>query len=170
MHFERLRRTLQQTLRGENVFHFAGADTEGKSAESAVGRGVAVTADDGHAGLREAQFRSDDVHDALVFGVNAVVRNAELFAVLIELRDLVGRDGIEDRQRAIGGGNAVIRGGHGQIGPADFETAGAQAGKGLGRSDFVDQMQIDIEQGRGACFFPYEVRVPDLLGQSSYRA
>jgi hypothetical protein len=42
-----------------------GADAEGQRAEGAVGRGVAVAADDGHAGQGEALLRADDVDDAL---------------------------------------------------------------------------------------------------------
>ena len=51
-------RDLQQALRGEHVLHFAGADAEGQRAESAVRGSVAVAADDGQAGLGDAQFRA----------------------------------------------------------------------------------------------------------------
>jgi hypothetical protein len=87
---ERFRGPLQQALGGEDVFDFAGADAEGQRAESAVRGGVAVAADHGHAGLRQAQFRSDDVHDALMAGMHSVARDAEITAVLLELLDLFG--------------------------------------------------------------------------------
>ena len=70
--FERFRFALQEALRGEDVFHFAGADAEGQRAERAVRGRVAVAADDGHAGLRDAQLRPDDVHDALMRAAQAV--------------------------------------------------------------------------------------------------
>ena len=70
---------------------------------------------------------SDDVHDALMLRVHAVAGDAELFAVLLQLRHLIGGDGIEDGQRAVGGGDAVIGGGEGQVGAADFQAARAQA-------------------------------------------
>ena len=50
---ESLRGALQQALRGQHVFHFAGADAERQRAERSVRRGVAVAADHGHAGLRQ---------------------------------------------------------------------------------------------------------------------
>ena len=46
---------LGQGLRGQHVLDLAGADAEGERAEGAVRRGVAVAADDGHAGLRDAR-------------------------------------------------------------------------------------------------------------------
>ena len=62
---ERLGLRLQQRLRGQHVLDFAGADAEGQRAERAVRRGVAVAADDRHAGLRVALLGADDVDDAL---------------------------------------------------------------------------------------------------------
>ena len=57
---------LRQGLRGHDVLDFAGADAEGERAEGSVGGGVRVAADDGHAGLGEAELGADDVDDALV--------------------------------------------------------------------------------------------------------
>ena len=57
---------LGQGLGGEHVLDLGGADAEGERAEGAVGRGVAVAADDGHARLGQAQLGPDDVDDALV--------------------------------------------------------------------------------------------------------
>ena len=62
---ERLGLRLQQRLRGQHVLDFARADAERQRAERAVRRGVAVAADDRHAGLRVALLRADDVDDAL---------------------------------------------------------------------------------------------------------
>ena len=58
--------------------------------------------------------------------MHAEVRDAEFAAVLFELRYLIGRDGIEDGQRAVGGRDAVVRGRDGEIGTADFKPAIAQ--------------------------------------------
>ena len=73
---------LRQRLGRQDVLDLAGADAEGQRAERAVGAGVAVAADDGHARLGQAQFRADDVDDALPPGVEVVERDAELLAVL----------------------------------------------------------------------------------------
>ena len=74
--FKRFRFALQEALRGEDVFHFAGADAEGQRAERAVRGRVAVTADDGHARLCDAQLRPDDVHDALMRTAQSVEMDA----------------------------------------------------------------------------------------------
>ena len=78
---ERLRRSLLATLRGENVFHLTGTDTESERTHGAMSRGVAIAADYGHARLGESQFRTDYVHDALMARMHAVVRDTEFPAV-----------------------------------------------------------------------------------------
>ena len=50
-HGHGLRAHLGQGLGGQHVLDLAGADAEGERAEGAVGRGVAVAADDRHARL-----------------------------------------------------------------------------------------------------------------------
>ena len=55
----------RQALRGQHVFDLGRADAEGQCAERPVRGRVAVTADDRHAGLRQALLGTDDVHDAL---------------------------------------------------------------------------------------------------------
>ena len=60
-----LRLALDQRLRGEHVLDLARADAVRERTEGAVRRGVAVAADDGHAGQGEALLRADDVDDAL---------------------------------------------------------------------------------------------------------
>ena len=69
---------LEQALGRQDVLHLRGADTEGEGAEGAVGRGVAVAANDGLAGLGVALLRADDVDDALAGAVDVIERHAEL--------------------------------------------------------------------------------------------
>ena len=57
--------TLRQRLRRQHMLHFAGADAEGQRAERAVGRGVAVAADDRHPRQRQTLLGTDDVDDPL---------------------------------------------------------------------------------------------------------
>ena len=47
------------------MLDLGGADAEGERAEGAMRRGVAVAADDGHAGLGQALLGADDMDDAL---------------------------------------------------------------------------------------------------------
>ena len=64
---------------------------------------------------------------------------------------------------AVRGGDAVIRGGDGQVGTADFEAALAQTLEGLRRGDFMHQVQVDVEQrGRARLFVDY-VGVPEFF-------
>ena len=76
------RLALQQALGGHHVADFAGADAEGQCTERAVGGGVAVAADDGHAGLGQPEFRADHVHDAAMDAVEI----EQLDAVVLQLR------------------------------------------------------------------------------------
>src|SRR5205814_1142826 len=78
---ERLRWALQEALSGEDMLHFGGADTEGEGSERTVGGSVAIAADYGHAGLREAELGADHVDDALPVTVYAEAADAEIAAV-----------------------------------------------------------------------------------------
>ena len=65
------------------------ADAVRQRAESAMRRGVAVAADDGHAGQRKALLRADDVDDALADVVLVVIFDAEILGVLGQRLDLL---------------------------------------------------------------------------------
>ena len=86
-HAHALRLFLPQRLRHQNVRHLGRADAEGVSAEGAVGRGVAVAADDEQAGQCEALFRADDVHDALARIAQAEKADAIFGSVGLEIGD-----------------------------------------------------------------------------------
>lgn len=66
-----LRQPVDQSLGREQVFDFGGADAEAERAQRAVGRGVAVAANDDHSRPDHAVLGRDDVLDALpaVIGV-----------------------------------------------------------------------------------------------------
>ena len=82
---------LQQRLGRQHVLDLGGADAERERAERAVGRGVAVAADDRHAGQREALLGADDVDDALADVVDVEQLDAEVAAVLLQRLDLDAR-------------------------------------------------------------------------------
>ena len=109
---------LGQRLGGQHVLDLAGADAEGQRAEGAVGRGVAVAADDRHAGLGPALLGPDDVDDALVGVAHRVAGDAELGGVVVEDLELLGRDGVGHRLVDVGGRDVVVGRRHGQVGPA----------------------------------------------------
>ena len=99
-HLIGFRLVLQQALRRQHVLHFAGADAERQRAESAVRGRVAIAANHGHAGLRQALLGTDDVHDALLVAVQADSSGCRTRVQFgFKLRDLRGRDLVDDRQR-----------------------------------------------------------------------
>src|SRR5439155_23488577 len=69
---------LLEGLGGQDVLDLAGPDPERERAESAVGRGMGVAADDGHPGLGQPELRPDHVDDALAIRADRVDGNAEL--------------------------------------------------------------------------------------------
>ncbi len=122
---------LEQRLCGQDVFHFAGADAKGESAERAVSGGVAVAANDGHAWLGDSKLGADDVDDALLRIVEIVEADAEFFAVVAECVDLLLGNDVGNRQAAVGRRNVVIGGGDGEIRAADFTAGKTEAFEGL---------------------------------------
>ena len=94
--------------------------------------GVRVAADDGHAGLGDAELGADDVDDALLARVDVVELDAEVGAVFAQRGDLRGRDLVDDVEAAFdGGGHVVVDGGDAAIGAAHLAAGEAQAFKGL---------------------------------------
>ena len=158
-----LRARLQQALRGQDVLDFAGADAEGQCAERAVRGGMAVAANDGQAGLRDAQFGPDDVDDALVAAGHVEQGNAVPGAVLGQGFNLQPRILVEHGQVAVLGGYRMVHDGKGQVGPADLTPGGVQPGKSLRRGDLVDQVAVNIDERRLTRGLAHQVRLPNLL-------
>jgi len=119
-------------LRGKHMLDFAGADAESQGTERAVRRSVAVTANNRLAGLRDAELRADDVHDALVLAVHVKEANAGFAAVFLEGIELELGVVIEDGQSAVGGGDGMVHHGEGEIGASDFAAFGAKPAKACG--------------------------------------
>jgi hypothetical protein len=57
---------LRQTLGGQYVFNFTGADTEREGAEGSVRARMTVAADNRQARLGQTQFRTNHVHNSLL--------------------------------------------------------------------------------------------------------
>ncbi len=166
---------LQQALAGQHMTHFGGADAEGQRAERAVCGGMAVTADDGHAGLGGAQFGSDDMHDAAVLTVPAKQLDAILGAIPLQGFDLlmglfghIGPFALRVRRQC---GSRVIDGGQAAVGPPHRQPAALQFGKGLRRRHLVQQVQVDVKDrgcaiAPGCGFLAHQVPLPYFLEQS----
>ena len=136
----------RQGLGGQHVLHLGGADAEGERAERAVGRGVAVAADDGHARLGQPELRADDVHDALLGVAHRVQPDAELRAVAPQGLDLGPGHRVGDRQLDVDGGHVVVLGGQREVGPAHRPAGQTQPVERLRAGHLVDQVQVDVEQ------------------------
>ena len=156
---------LQQALRGQHVADLAGADAEAERAERTVRRSVAVAAHDGHAGLREALLRPDDVHDAALHGVQAVEADAVGLRVGLEQAQLDATELVGGLVAALGRDGMVHRR-NGAFGPANLEAALLEHGEGLRRRDLVDEVQVDVEHGGRTGLLGHNVRIPDFLEKS----
>jgi hypothetical protein len=123
---------------------------------------VRIAADDGHAGLGQPQLRTDDVHDALARGPDAVERDAELGAVRLELAHLGGGHLVEDRQVARRRRDGVVSRRDRLARMTHAEAAGAETGEGLRAGHLVDEVQVHREDRGGAGVLGDDVVVPDL--------
>src|SRR5258708_26732791 len=70
------------------------ADGDGKRTTGAIHSGVGVIASDQHTGLSKAQFRRDDMRDALIAMMHAYVRQREVGCILVEQFDNTSNLGI----------------------------------------------------------------------------
>ncbi len=159
----RLRPGLRQRLSGEDVLDLAGADAEGERPERPVGSGVRVAAHDGHARLRQAELRADDVDDALLDVTHRVQADAELLAVAAQRLDLQARDRVGDRLVEVGGRDVVVLGGQCEVGTPHLAAGQPQTVEGLRARHLVDEVKVDEEQIGLPVGTSYDVLVPDLL-------
>ena len=159
-----LRLGLDQRLGGEHVLDFGGADAVGERAEGAMGRGVAVTAHDRHAGQGKALLRADDVDDALAAVGGVVIFDAEIGGVPGQRLDLDAAFLVLDAVHPVGGRrHVVVDDGEGALGLADLAVGQAQALEGLRAGDLVNEMAVDIEEAGAVLLLGDEMLVPDLV-------
>jgi hypothetical protein len=104
-----------QALGGEHVLDLGGADAVGQGTEGAVGGGVRVAADHGHARQGGALLRADDVNDALALVVHLEFDDAVFVAVVVEGLHLQARDLVDD---GLDAALALWRGRHVVVGVA----------------------------------------------------
>ncbi len=138
-----------------------------QGAERAMGGGVRVAADHGHAGQGGAVLRANHMHDALALGHEGEERSRTEFAdVVVQRGDLRFADRVGDAviaQLPTGGGCVVVGGGHDGAGAPDLALGHPNAFKGLRAGDFMHQMAVDVQNG-GAVFLGVDdVFVPNLV-------
>ncbi len=155
---------LDQRLRGQHMLDFRRADAMRQGAEGAVRRGMAVAADDGHAGQREALLGADDVDDALADIVLGIIFDAEILGVPGQRLDLDAAFLVLDAELALRRGRDIVID-HGQrlFRMPDLAAAHPQALEGLRAGHFVDEMAVDIEQAGAVVLAVDDVVVEDLV-------
>jgi len=153
----------RQCLGRQHMLHVGGADAEGERAEGAMGRGVAVAADDGHARQSEALLGTHDMHDALADVGQRQIFDAEFLGVGFERRDLDPRFRVGIAHVPLGRRHVVV--GHGERRPraAHLAAGQAQTFEGLRARHLVHQMAVDIERRRLAWRLLHQVGVPNLV-------
>ncbi len=142
---------------------FAGADAPGERAQRAVRAGVAVAAEQRHAGQREAELGPDDVHDALAILADVVDLHARALALDAEGFDhLVG----PGRIAAFGarrGGDDVVHGADGQARIAHADAAFFQLELAAVARELVHEVPVDVQQLHAVAQVLDHVLLPDLL-------
>ena len=156
---------LDQRLRRQHVFHLRGADPVGQRPKGPMCRGVAVTADNGHAGQGPALLGADDMHDALTHVGHGVVVQAEFLGVCIKGGHL--NAAVFGHRRGVG---AVQRGRHVVIGHSDGLVRAAhgaarypQPFKGLRAGHFVDEVTVDVQKAGAIVGLVRDMGIPDFI-------
>ena len=157
-----------QRLGGQHMLHLRGADAVGEGAERAVGAGVGVSADDGHPRLGAPLFRPDHVDDAVArigHGEELDPRVGDVAAERLELKAGLRIGDAGEAERLPLGRHIVIGDREGAIRPSHRAARRAQSRERLGRGHFMDEVQVDVEDGVAARLLRHQVRIPDLVVQ-----
>ena len=142
-----LREAIHQGLGRQYVFDFGGADAEAQGPQRAIGRGVAVSAEDDHAGTDHAQFRRDDMFYALKTVVGVEQRDAVAVAILLQVRGLQCRIRLlDDADRHGVGRNDVVDHRYVLAGLQDCAAGFRQPGEGLRAGVLVHDVQVGVKQ------------------------
>ena len=124
---------------------FGGADAKGVSAERAVGRGVAVAADDQQARQRQALLGADHMHDALPGIVQPEQLDAMLCRIFLDLAHHPRELGIGDILPRAAGRHVMVGHAEGQARLGDLDAALGQLAEGVERT-LMNVVTVDPEQ------------------------
>jgi len=155
-----------QTLGGEDMLDLARANAVGEGAESAVGGGVAVAANDGHPGLGAALFGPDDVDNPIADVTHGKKLDAVFGHIAGEGFELQSGLGVFDPGKPLGltfGRRVVVGHRQGEIGSPHAPVRRLEPSKSLGGGDFVDQVEINIKKRRPVRLAGDHMGVPDFV-------
>ena len=146
------------------MFDFGSTDTVSQCTECAVGRGVRVATNDGHAGQGGTLFRAHNVHNALTFiHEREVGECAKLFDVFVQSINLQFGNRVLDAFVPVAGRGVVVSCGDYAVDTPEFAAGHFQAFKCLRTGNFVNQMTVDVKQDSAVFFFADDVAVPKFI-------
>ena len=129
------------------MLHFRRADAVRQRAEGAMRGGMAVAANDGHAGQRKALLRADNVDDALADIVLGVIFDAEFGRIPGQRLDLDAAFLVLDAELAVRRGrHVVVDDGERPLRMAHGAAGHAQALESLRAGHFVHEVTVNVEQ------------------------
>jgi hypothetical protein len=150
------------------MFDLTCADAKRKRSECAVRTGVTIATHNRHPRLRQSQFRTNHMHDALLGGIDIEESDVELATILTQYGNLFGSEWIRNWEGAISRWNIVIYSGYREIWPSHRAIIFTQTVEGLRRSYFVNQVKIDEKQCRMAQLLPHDMCVPEFFKQCAW--
>ena len=150
------------------MLYLGGANTECNGTESAMCRGVAVSADNGGARKRKALFRADDVHHALSDVINIEQRYTKLLAVGLQGFHLDAAFLILYWAIAVLCGNVVVGNRQRGIRPAHRSAGIAQALKGLWAGYLVHEMAVNVQEACAVLLDVDQVIIPNFVKQGAW--
>ena len=154
---------LEDALTGKDHFDLAGANTKGNGSKGTVGGGVAIAADDGHAGLGDSELRSDDVHDAMPFVAQTVHGDFVPLTIGGEGLNLLAGEFLADWQVLLDGRHVVVGCCHCILRTEDGQSAVFQSRKCYRTGNLGDEMSVVLKH-KGACFvLNQHMGIPDLV-------
>jgi hypothetical protein len=96
---------------------------------------------------------------------NPAQGDSKFHTVIFQFLYHIGSHGVRERKGLVLCRDNVVHGCHDPIGRMHPESAGAQPLESLRRSDFVNQMQVDVQNGRAIGLGSYHMGFPDLFEQ-----
>ncbi len=145
------------------MLHFRRADAVGERAESAVGGGVAVAANQRGARQGEALLRPDDVDDALALVELVEIFEPEELGILRQVGDLRRALGVGIGQVAVGGRHVVIDHAQRLLGRAHLAAGQTQTFERLRARHLMHEVAVDVDETCAVRLLIHQVVVPDLV-------
>ena len=155
-------------LSGQDVFHFTRSNTKGQSSKSTVGGSVRISTDGDTSRQSETLFRSNNVNNSLSFISERKVWQVKVLDIDFQLKHLCSTGGFFDKGfhidqlGSVGRGHIMVDSDQSTIRSTNTAFGHTQTFKGLGRSDLVDQVPIDVNQTGKTVIFD-QVVIPDFI-------